>query len=1290
MSSSVHLSGEKKIQNEIFNRLSYKGYKYDILDEEYKDLKLNENHKYLLLDSYVKNDGNEVFKGLRKHIERHNSNLIEEFKDNYTKDDLIKILLDDFIARWDSAKSNTEYYNLVFKAGHCTVSLKNHRNTKVLKSYNVISFNYSSDNDYTIIKEKRMEGRKGLEQPDFAMYINGIPLIVWEVKTKQSTLNKAFKEYGLKETYSKFILCLGTDGSPFDKESEVFLTGSKKIFFKWKKYGRNISSNYIFKIEDYLIQDKHTLEDERKIQALIKNNVDESNREALLEILDRYMVNNKTNNLEFEEISSYLSRISLDTPEKKSSLIDEIKSLLIEPTSGLEDIIEELFDHPSNLLFYFKYCVMLDKAGKDEDENYFLINHRVQQYYTIKALDRKLNILKNKNDHKNELMSELVKHVQRSGKSITIRSAVNLIADKYSHLFRKLYICVPDLTILNVMLNTFQNNDIKVKRVQSRGKFIESINESNASFIVYLYNIQKTKDPEADYSGVSGDDFVDVGKYLGNDALFIIDEVHFAQSRTQADIRANCFPKASFLTFTATPKIKEKGGEIINQTAVRYSESTDNGKIYYLDELNATEAVEMGIILPVVYEKVVFEQQASLENAVEFDSRTKELVEEFISKGEYDIKISAEQDDAERLLRGELEPKLNKGISESELIQEVENVRKSVKQKYLEKALKEVEKIEKTEALNQLRSHKIEYIINDMNKKRESCFSDNEKPLFRTKAFFVVESQKEAQRYIEVIRALSENNTNTYQNYRFGVDFSEGQQSTNEMSLLSELNLLSPDIKVINKFEEQNQKNDPIDVLIIVNKYLMGYDNKELVAVYCDKTINEPAKLYQLITRSATTRVGKEQGFFVDMTFGDDNYRTYTEKCLPYYNNNSGTSISTLKKEEVLIQKNLLNSKILEIKELLEYEPDDLLLDEVDIYNRLLSRGSRIVDGTEAIKKKKQYFDFFKEINVIMGILIKPRYYMNNFDEILVLSKVNARYLKEDCPKPEEAVVFDRNAIKKIIIESLKFFGLTDLEEINNFKINGANIKDEKLLGRVNFNNVVTEFKQRLVLTKTNKPKGLTELINKWSEQILTESDAKLAINQLNDKFVKPFEDNQLKKEETIKNDFNGSIAWFMANESINDGYTLIEEYLSGQSFKDKKLNEGKSFSDQQFDDYFDVFTKEYSKLISDELSQIISETNVVYEKQEKYVEKIVNNISIDLKSISALPSIVSLDKSTAKEIKKAFWNDSKRLREILQEGRDVSEIIEVASLRKDVGVGTFWILFMFERYYNELRNRTL
>lgn len=1284
MSTLIHLSGEKKIQNEIKNRLSNSGFKYNILDEEYKDLNLNKSHKYLLLDSY--NDGNtEIFKGLKHHIKIHNQKLIKDFSKNYSEDEIINLILNDFINKWDAAKSNTDYYKLVFNAGYSSIELRNNKNTKVMKSYNIISFNNYADNEYTIIKEKRMIGKNGLEQPDFAMYINGIPLIVWEVKTKQTTLKKALKEFGLKDTYSKFILCLGTDGD------EAFLTGSKKIFFKWKKYGKNINGNYIFKIESFLMKNKYTLEDEDKIQNLMKNQVPLEKKEELVNIIKSHLKEKEKSNINFENISKYLAKISIESPEKKYILIDQIKSYLIVPTKGIYDIIEELFDSPSNLLFYFKYGVMIDKSDKGSDENHFLINHRVQQYYTIKALDKKLKNINNRNDLKNSLMSELVKHVQRSGKSITIRSAVNLIADKYRSLFRKIYICVPDLTILNVMIDTFQNNDLKVKRIQSRNAFIKSINDSSSTFTVYLYNIQKTKEPDAYDTGFSKDDFINIGEYKENNALFIIDEVHFSQSSSQADIRERAFPNASFLTFTATPKIKELNGEIINKTAIRYSESDNDGKIYYLDELNATEAINMGIILPVVYEKVIFEQNASLQNAVEFDKKTNDLVKEYLNKSEYADKIESDKEDAEKMVRNELESKVGKEITSQILDEQIQEAKIDVYNKYIGKALREIEKIEKINAFNQLRTFKIEYVIEDIIKKRIACYSDGDKAHFRTKSFFVVETQKEAQRYMEVVKKLSGNDTTTYKNIRFGADFSETQRSTSEVSVLTELNQLNENEKTIKKFESQNEKDNPIDVLFIVNKYLMGYDNKELVAVYCDKIINEPAKLYQLITRSATTREGKEQGFFIDLNFGNENYKTYTEKCLPYYNNNSGTSISTLKKEEILIQKVLLKNKILEIKKLLGYEESDLLIDELDIYNKLLSKGSKVVDSNIAIKKKVDYFNKFREINEIMKVLIKPRYYMENFDEILILSKVNNRYLDEGLPKPTDDFIFDKEDIKNIILKSLSFFGFNDLEEINRFKINGSNIKDEKLIGRVEFNNVLSDFKQTLTLSRSETPKGLTDLINKWTEQIMSSADADIAISQLKKDFIIPFNEMKKKRSNSIINEYNGLVSWKVSSEAMNDAFSIIEEIRSLEGFTDVKLNKNLSLIDDDFKDDFNVFLKEYSELLSKELKHIISESDLsIFEKQSFYINKIINNISIELKDISCLKMMDNLTEEKVSAIKKAFWTDTKRLKEIMQSGRAVNDEIKNISLSPSVGLGNIWVLFMFESYYIELRNKTL
>lgn len=1278
MQTNIYLKKEKQIQKEIQNRLSSQGYKYNIIDEENTDLKLNEEHKFLLLNPYSEN-GNIIFKGLKYYLEKHNKGLIEDFSDNYSKDQIIELITNDFISRWDKAKSNSEYYDLIFNSGFLKIELKNKNNTKVIKSYNVISFNKPADNEYTIIKEKRLEGKNGVERPDFAMYINGIPLIVWEVKTKQTTINSAFEEYTKKDTYKKFILCLGTDGE------DIFLTGSKKMYFEWKKYGKHIASNYVFDIENFLFQKEHTVNEIIDIQNLLNNNIPLQRQNDFINIIKKY-----DDSVKFNDISNKLVNIVTKNPLQKNILINEIKQFLINQTSGLEDIISELFDSPSNLMFYFKYGVMIDKVdlNNKEDSEVFIINHRVQQYYTVKALNRKLNYLIQQNK-KEALISELVKHVQRSGKSITIRSCVNLIEDKFQELFKKVYVCVPDLTILDVMRKTFANNKIKVKRITKREDFIKSIGEKNTVFTVYLYNIQKTKDPDS--AELSGDDFDNIQKqYKDNDVLFIIDEVHYSQSKTQADIRNYCFPNASFLTFTATPKMKDKNDSIVNETAIRYGEANSKGQINYLDELNATDAIKMKIILPVAYEKINFSQKTNLEDAKEFDVKTKELLKQYLNKGEMLIKKQAEKDEEEEAIRSKLEPYLkNNDIEDSVIEEQIRKNNELIDKKYIERGLREIEKVQNTSALNKLRKEKIDFVVEDMNKKRKDFYSDkNNKPFFITKAFFVVKDQKEAQRYINVIKSLSKNNDNTYQNYRFGVDFSETQQSVSEISLLPELNGFSDDIKIIKKFEEQNINKDPVDILFIVDKYLMGYDNKELVSVYCDKTINEPSKLYQLITRSATTREGKPQGFFVDLTFGSDNYTTYTEKCLRYYNNNSETNIFTLNQEEIIIQKERLQNKLNDIKELLGYDKNDLLLDELDIYNKLLSLGENKTEA-EIIVRKNKYFDYFKEINEIMKTLIKPQYYMENFEEILVLLKVNKNYYDQDCPKPEEMIIFDKNEIKNIIVQSLKFFNFNDLEDINSFQINNSKIKDTKLSARVDFNNVVTQFKQRVLVARENKPKGFTEAIKKWTEQIMSDEDAKLVINDFKKEFEEPFKKAQREKQEIIKNNYNNSLSWFIANRAMKKGYSLIEEFDSSNSYSKENIK-GDSLYNEDYSNIFEDLLKEYSQLISSTINNILSNEKSNIENIEFYIDKILKNYSIDTGSLKDFKCLENLEESEFKKIRKIFWNDSKKIKNIMEQGRGISEITQSEISDNNFDTRSVWILFMLEDYYAELKNQTL
>lgn len=173
---------EKEIQELIRKRISCSGYKYDIINEEGKNLGLNNEHPYLIINPFEK------IRGLTNNLIKNNKVLIEKNSKVYSESELINILKNDFIEKYNKAKNNSELYKLIFEPGSLSIELKDENNISIIRDYNVISHNNYADNEFYIIKEKRIETSSGVERPDFAMYINSIPLIVFEVKTPKAGL----------------------------------------------------------------------------------------------------------------------------------------------------------------------------------------------------------------------------------------------------------------------------------------------------------------------------------------------------------------------------------------------------------------------------------------------------------------------------------------------------------------------------------------------------------------------------------------------------------------------------------------------------------------------------------------------------------------------------------------------------------------------------------------------------------------------------------------------------------------------------------------------------------------------------------------------------------------------------------------------------------------------------------------------------------------------------------------------------------------------------------------------
>lgn len=196
---------------------------------------------------------------------------------------------------------------------------------------------------------------------------------------------------------------------------------------------------------------------------------------------------------------------------------------------------------------------------------------------------------------KDSLIKEVVKHAQRSGKSITILSLVNLLATKYPTLFSKVYIFVPDLTILSVLKKAFGKQAIPgtgkpLQVIDKIKNYEKTIERQEKGLTVYLMNIQKSR--------------IENKTYPDNDVLILIDEVHTHQNGLGAESRDINFPLASYVSFTATPRFKSLKGDLVDVTATTYGKTPiDVNEINYLDEFNMSDALELGIVAKLHYEK---------------------------------------------------------------------------------------------------------------------------------------------------------------------------------------------------------------------------------------------------------------------------------------------------------------------------------------------------------------------------------------------------------------------------------------------------------------------------------------------------------------------------------------------------------------------------------------------------------------------------------------------------------------------------------------------------------------
>lgn len=994
-----------------------------------------QKHQYVLIDTFL------------KYVEILNVNLWSSELYKESKEQIIDIIKNHFLSKFDLAKTNQEIYHLIFGRDTRTITLTKLDGKKDdLVGYIVVDTDYKTDcrnNEITVIKEKvirKTSYSEDTQRPDFAVYLNGLPFIAIEVKNPLANvgLYEAFRDYKVKTTYHKFIACLCTDGL----NAALTANPSGLTIDDWKAYGKHKTTRFT------------------------------------------------------------------------------------EENSGFFDFSEEILFQVKNFVFYFQY-------GMFPFEKH-LGNLRVQQYYVMKEA---FNLIAR--TPINTSFREVVKQPPRSGKTIAIRSIINMLTLVYPNHYKKIFIQVPDLTIMGQFhkdfINFTFNHGFKV-RIINRRKKDNKEDSNNYSYeeavldnekAIYIMNMQKISDDLADISNNN------------SNILVFIDEVHTHQLGENSKIRDINFPNASYITFTATTRKVVVDGKTIDLTSSEYSTS---GK--YLDELFNEDAKNLGMVVPVVYEKAKFDVVLNKENAQTFSEYVNQKIIEKINeehkfsgiRDEIDRKVKEFVIDMVKSSTGQIIDDLDVNDffinkKDAEIINKANNYRYKL---FEQKSNSVVNKI-KTEVLTQIKINLIpetlDYITKDMQQKIDENYSERDlitgitKPHFKAKAFLLADDQRMADEIAKHIKKIS-NGTNVVNGFKFGLDYSD-QSKEGNTKFIDSFNIIKYGNTIKDDFD--SQESESTDILIIVGKYLMGYDNKRLVAVYCNTNISEPSRIFQLYTRPATKLDKKEIGFFIDMCFDNQNYDTY-KRALAWYETGNENSVLFLEEEQIENQRNVLNKYIEKLVFILKMTKEDLLK---------VSKERNLFTNNLTEHEQNEIFSICKGIHVTIRNLVSPKYYRDYLPYVLTINKALwglLNYLKANKKEP----VFTKKDIELLFHEFMKTLKINNINEIMEIQILDGNfIKQvdavpakETIISKQLYQvkNLLDKNRDFIHGDIFNKLRMLAENIeadNKWDEE--TEKKTTNLLEQGKKEIEKI--------KEKINDNFEASQEWFVT-------YTIMKNYL--------------------------------------------------------------------------------------------------------------------------------------------------
>lgn len=736
-------------------------------------------------------------------------------------------------------------------------------------------------------------------------------------------------------------------------------------------------------------------------------------------------------------------------------------------TYGAKDIADELICNRKNLIFYAYTCLhsIDEHYQKSNKTERFLEALSVQQYYTILSASSRFEMLtmqKNSNV-KIEIIKDVVKHVQRSGKSKTIRGIITALFTFHNGLYKKVYIQVPDITIRDQFLNrTFGNSYIinigNAIKIRDQNEYIKSINSDENA--LYVMNMQKISD--------------DAIKYKNNDRdiLIILDEVHTHQLGENFQIRLENFPNASYISFTATPRITGHDKNLINMTNTIYAD----GKTEYMDEFTSTDAIDNNVIIPIVYEKANYSVNVNETALKKFDSDIYNVIKDNIDNPPNKIWKDYKDQIDEQLFNVVNLTMLTQEDIEIKRIEEIKKFVDRSKETLLRQLYREIKLVNNPQ--------KIKWIVDDILKKRATVYSNpNTNELyFKTKSFLVVDDIEMA---TEIICGIKKQyGSCTVNGIRFAVDYSflsSSESSTidvhkkyfpemyekkdlNNITISTEFSLTSLDElngvpvgsdPILDEFS--TQINGSVDVLIIVGKYIMGYDNPNLVSVYCDTEFNEISRIYQLATRPATKRENKLCGYFIDLGLGNKNIIAY-KNAIQYYESMDKNITTFVLDDDYISRLNIeLKTKLEDVAKIIgaSYPEDFNNLNKLDIYLESLE--------TNNLANKSNFFIKLTEINKILKKLAIPTNYPEHRQSLSILGLAISNFFDLLKAKKVEIIRFSKDDLKSEINDLFLCLGfIGGIKDVLDYQIKHS---EELKLSEVTIEKA--KVNKRLIMLKT-------------------------------------------------------------------------------------------------------------------------------------------------------------------------------------------------------------------------------